>query len=38
MMRKRHTEEQSIAVLKDAQGGIGVQKLWRSMASSNATF
>jgi len=30
MTRKRHTEEQIIAVLKDAQAGIGIQELCRS--------
>ena len=29
MTRKRHTEEQIIAVLKDAQAGIGVHELCR---------
>ena len=27
MTRKRHTEEEIIAVLKDAEAGIGVQEL-----------
>lgn len=32
MTRKRHTEEQVIAVLKDAQAGSGVQELCRKIA------
>ena len=36
MTRKRHTEEQIIAVLKDA--GIGVQELCRKHGISDATF
>jgi putative transposase len=35
MTRKRHTEEQIIAVLKDAQAGIGIHELCRI---SDATF
>lgn len=38
MPRKRHTEEQIIAVLKDAQAGIGVQELCRKRGISDATF
>ena len=38
MTRKRHTEEQSIAVLKDAQAGIGVPELCRKHSISDATF
>ncbi len=38
MPRKRHTEEQIIAVLKDAQAGIGVQELCRKHGISDATF
>ena len=38
MTRKRHTEEQIIAVLKDAQAGIGVQELCRKHGISDATF
>jgi putative transposase len=38
MTRKRHTEEQIIAVLKDAQGGIGVHELCRKHGISDATF
>lgn len=34
----RHTEEQCIAVLKDAQAGIGVQALCRKHSISDATF
>ncbi len=30
MKRKRHTEEQIIAVLKDAQSGVSVQDLCRA--------
>lgn len=35
MTRKRHTEEQIIAVLKDAQAGIGVQELCRKHGISD---
>jgi len=38
MTRKRHTEEQIIAVLKDAQAGIGVQELCRTHGISDATL
>ena len=38
MTRKRHTEEQIIAVLKDVQAGIGVQELCRKHGISDATF
>ena len=38
MTRKRHTEEQFIAVLKDAQAGISVQELCRKHGISDATF
>ena len=38
MTRTRHTEEQIIAVLKDAQAGIGVQELCRKHGISDATF
>ena len=38
MTRKRHTEEQIIAVLKDAQAGLGVQELCRKHGISDATF
>jgi putative transposase len=38
MTRKRHTEEQIIAVLKDAQAGIGVPALCRKHGISDATF
>lgn len=37
MTRKRHTEEQLIAVLKDAQAGISVQDLCRKHGISDAT-
>src|SRR4051794_41924804 len=38
MTRKRHTEEQIIAVLKDAQAGVSVQDLCRKHGISEATF
>ncbi len=38
MTRKRHTEEQIIGVLKDAQAGLGVQELCRKHGISDATF
>ena len=38
MPRTRHTEEQIIAVLKDAQAGIGVPELCRKHGISDATF
>ena len=38
MTRKRHTEEQIIAVLKDAQAGTSVQDLCRKHGISDATF
>ena len=38
MTRKRHTEEQIIAVLKDAQAGIGVQEFCRKHGTSDAIF
>lgn len=38
MTRKRYTEEQIIAVLKDAQAGIGIQKLRRKHGISDSTF
>lgn len=38
MTRKRHTEEQIIAVLKDVQTGIGVSALCRKHSISDATF
>ena len=38
MTRKRHTEEQIIAVLKDAQAGIGIHKLCWTHGISDATF
>ena len=38
MTRKRHTEEQIIAVLKDAQAGIGVHELCRKHGISDAIF
>ena len=37
MTRKLHTEEQIIAVLKDAQAGIGVHELCRKHGISDAT-
>jgi putative transposase len=38
MTRKRHTEEQIIAVLKDNQAGVSVQDLCRKHGISDATF
>ena len=38
MTRKRHAEEQIIAVLKDAQAGVSVQDLCRKHGISDATF
>jgi len=38
MIRKRHTEEQIIAGLKDAQAGMGVQELCRQHGISDPTF
>jgi putative transposase len=38
MTRKRHTEEQIIAVLKDTQAGIGVHELCRKHGIADATF
>jgi len=38
MTRKRHTEEQIIGVLKDAQAGIGIPELCRKHGISDATF
>ena len=38
MTRKRHTEEQIITVLKDAQAGVSVQDLCRKHGISDATF
>ena len=38
MTRKRHTEEQIIAVLKDAHAGISVLDLCRKHGISDATF
>lgn len=38
MTRKRHTEEQIIAVLKDAQAGVSVSDLCRTHGISDATF
>ena len=38
MTRKPHTEEQIIAVLKDAQAGVSVQGLCRKHGISDATF
>jgi len=37
MTRNRHTEEQIIAVLKDAQAGVSVQELCRKHGISDAT-
>lgn len=38
MTRKRHTEEQIIAVLKEAQAGASVQDLCRKYGISDATL
>ena len=38
MTRKRYTEEQIIAVLKEAQAGVNTQELCRKHAMSDATF
>ena len=38
MTRKRHAEEQIIAVLKDAHAGLGVQELCRTQGIADATF
>jgi putative transposase len=38
MTRKRHTEEQIIAVLKDAQAGVRDQDLCRKHGISDATL
>ena len=38
MTRKRHTEEQIIAVLKEAQAGVSPQELCRKHGMSDATF
>jgi putative transposase len=38
MTRKPHTEEQIIAMLKDAQAGVSVQDLCRQHGISDATF
>jgi putative transposase len=38
MARKRHTEEQIIAVLKEAQAGLNVLDLCRKHGISDATF
>ena len=38
MTRTRHTEEQIIAVLKDAQAGVRVQDLRRKHGISDAAF
>ena len=38
MTRKRHTEEQIIMVLKEAQAGLRVQDLCRKHGISDATF
>jgi putative transposase len=38
MTKKRHTEEQIIAVLKDTQAGVSVQDLCRKHSISDATF
>ncbi|MCS6284559.1 MAG: transposase [Nitrospira sp.] len=38
MTRKRHTEEQIIAALKEAHAGIGVSELCRKHGISDAPF
>ena len=38
MTRKRYTEEQIIAVLKEAQAGANTQELCRKHGMSDATF
>lgn len=38
MVRKRHTEEQIIGVLKEAQAGLPVPDLCRKHGISDATF
>lgn len=38
MTSKRHTEEQIIGVLKEAQAGMGVQELCRTHGILDATF
>ena len=38
MTRKRHTEDQIIALLKDAQAGVSVQELCRKHGIADATF
>ena len=38
MAHKRHTEEQIITVLKEAEAGIGVQELCRKHGISDPTF
>jgi len=38
MTRKRYTEEQIIAVLKEAQAGVSTQELCRKHGMSDASF
>ena len=38
MTRKRHTEKQIIAVVKDARAGVSVQGLCRKHGISDGTF
>jgi len=38
MVRKRHTEEQVIAVLKEAQAGMSTAEVCRKHGISDATF
>ncbi len=38
MTRKRHTEEQIIAVLKEAEAGVSTPELCRKHGISDATF
>ena len=37
-MRKRHTEEQIVAILKEAEGGVSTVELCRKHGISDATF
>jgi putative transposase len=38
MTRKRHTEEQIVAVLKDAQAGVSVQNLCRKHGIPDTSY
>ena len=37
-MRKRHSEEQIVAILKEAEGGVSAVELCRKHGISDATF